>query len=105
MVPSVLMLPHYLKALRLRKQSFCYPWARIIPYRQKTYNTSVFFIEALEQHFLHGSFCFVTGMLRGDSVGALAYWVGGNDMDTESGWRWTDGQPFAYFNWNDGKSA
>ena len=49
--------------------------------------------------------CVITGMLRGDTVGAIAYWVGGNDLDTEAGWRWTDGKPFAYFNWNDGNIA
>ena len=43
------------------------------------------------------------GMLRGDTSGALAYWVGGNDLDSEQGWKWTDRKPFKYFNWNNGK--
>lgn len=41
-------------------------------------------------------------MLRADTFSALGYWSGGNDQDQEAGWKWTDGKPFAYFNWNDG---
>ncbi|XP_033107417.1 macrophage mannose receptor 1-like isoform X2 [Anneissia japonica] len=32
-----------------------------------------------------------------------ALWTGGNDKTTEGGWRWSDGSPFAYLNWNAGE--
>ncbi|XP_067931184.1 lithostathine-1-like [Watersipora subatra] len=46
---------------------------------------------------------FLQGMLRADTSGALAYWTGGNDIDSEQGWKWTDRSPFKYFNWNTGE--
>lgn len=28
-------------------------------------------------------------------------WVGANDRDTENGWQWSDGTPFAFLNWDE----
>ena len=30
------------------------------------------------------------------------YWIGANDRDTDSGWQWSDGTPFAFFYWQGG---
>ncbi|XP_071940974.1 macrophage mannose receptor 1-like [Antedon mediterranea] len=30
-------------------------------------------------------------------------WTGGNDKTQEGGWKWSDGSPFAYLNWNAGE--
>ncbi|XP_023932410.1 macrophage mannose receptor 1-like [Lingula anatina] len=39
-------------------------------------------------------------------ISAIAYpitfWLGGNDLKSEGGWRWTDGSPFSYLNWDVG---
>lgn len=41
--------------------------------------------------------------MKTDTTGAIAYWTGGNDLDTEAGWRWSDGKPFAYLNFEKGE--
>lgn len=33
-----------------------------------------------------------------------AMWIGANDIDIEAGWKWKDGQPFAYLNWAQGNT-
>ena len=37
------------------------------------------------------------------SSATTVYWIGGNDRDTDSGWHWSDGSPFAFFYWQHGK--
>ncbi|ELU17784.1 hypothetical protein CAPTEDRAFT_68267, partial [Capitella teleta] len=34
---------------------------------------------------------------------APAFWIGGNQMKENSGWVWSDGAPFSFFNWDEGK--
>ncbi|CAG5122282.1 unnamed protein product, partial [Candidula unifasciata] len=29
------------------------------------------------------------------------FWIGANDRASERGWRWSDGTPFAFLNWDD----
>ena len=44
----------------------------------------------------------VLAMLMQSSA-TTVYWIGGNDRDTDSGWHWSDGSPFAFFYWQHGK--
>jgi hypothetical protein len=31
-------------------------------------------------------------------------WIGGNNLQDDGTWRWSDGKPFTYANWTPGKS-
>lgn len=45
---------------------------------------------------------FITALIS--TIGmSPSYWVGGNDIDPSSGWKWTDGSPFPFFYWADGE--
>jgi len=35
--------------------------------------------------------------------GWVSFWIGGNDIDQTRGWKWTDGSPFYFWNWNIGE--
>ena len=46
-------------------------------------------------------FCLlITARVNYLSTGAL--WIGASDLGGEGGFRWTDGSPFNYFNWDSG---
>jgi len=32
--------------------------------------------------------------------GWISFWIGGNDINEQLGWRWSDGSPFYFWNWN-----
>jgi len=38
------------------------------------------------------------------NVGWVSFWIGANDIDLNSGWKWSDGSAFYFWNWNDGES-
>lgn len=44
----------------------------------------------------------VSAILKTDMSGNVAYWIGGNDLDIEQGWQWSDGSPFNYFSFSAG---
>jgi len=37
------------------------------------------------------------------NIGYINFWIGGNDINQNYGWRWSDGSPFYFWNWNDGE--
>ena len=41
---------------------------------------------------------FVYGLSKSESV-----WLGGNDVQNEGTWSWTDGSPLTYINWHSGE--
>nr|XP_006813569.1 PREDICTED: macrophage mannose receptor 1-like [Saccoglossus kowalevskii] len=41
---------------------------------------------------------YINGRLYG--VNSPKLWIGANDRSSEGGWEWSDGTPFAYFNWD-----
>ncbi|KAL3836018.1 hypothetical protein ACJMK2_021471 [Sinanodonta woodiana] len=44
---------------------------------------------------------YIAGRLR--SKMSQVYWIGVNDHGTEGGWRWSNGDPYFYFNWAKGE--
>ncbi|CAH1796402.1 unnamed protein product [Owenia fusiformis] len=41
-------------------------------------------------------------MLTSAGAGQTQFWIGANQLDRTSGWRWSDSRPFRYFNWKEG---
>ncbi|CAH1779946.1 unnamed protein product [Owenia fusiformis] len=47
---------------------------------------------------------FVSALILSDAGhGTASYWIGANDRDDTSGWRWSDGSPFRWVNWIPGQ--
>ncbi|XP_035670035.1 uncharacterized protein LOC118411665 [Branchiostoma floridae] len=44
---------------------------------------------------------YITGLLS-SVTGIASLWIGANSLGTQSGWKWSDGSAFVYFNWASG---